>query len=152
MHGWGRLGDMKRWEIIPVALVAFVCLESCVGPKKILISTDPAGARVSINGVPQEKVTPVEVTVDQSKDLGIVVEKDAYETATRVVYTRTNWWLSLLWTKTNPRARFIEENEVHIPLKKIPTVSTYVPTPLPPYGGEHARPAAPPLRAMPNNL
>lgn len=143
---------MKCWEIVLVALVASICLGACVGPKKILISTEPAGARVSINGVPQEKVTPLEVTVDQSKDLGIVAEKDAYETATRVVHTRTNWWLSLLWTKTNPRARFIEEKEVHIPLKKIPTMSTYIPTPLPPYAGEREKPAAPPLRTMPTNL
>lgn len=135
-----------------MTLAACACLGACVGSKKMLISTEPAGARVSINGVLQEGVTPMKVTVDQSRDLGIVAEKDAYETATRVVYTRTNWWLSLLWTKTNPRARFIEENEVHIPLKKIPTVSTYVPTPLPPYTGEHGQTAAPPLRSMPDNL
>ncbi len=147
-----RLLSMKCRKLIPVTAVALLCITSCVGTKNIRIITEPKGASVSINGELQKEVTPANVKVEQKRDLGIVVSLPGYETASRTVYTRTNWWLSLLWTKTDPRARFIEEDEVYIPLKKIPTLQEYVPTTLPAYSKEHKKATTPPLRSMPKNL
>ncbi len=136
-----------------LACVLGLILASCVGTKKLSIRTEPAGATVCINGVPQGSVTPMEVEVNQKKDLGIVVSKPGYESTAYTVATRTNWWLSLLWTKSDPRARFIEEDEVTIPMKRIPTLSNFRASSMPPYtGGREAAPAPPPLRPMPKDL
>ncbi len=141
---------MKRWM---TACALGLSLISCVGTKKITIRTEPRGAEVSINGVPQEGETPMEVEVSQKKDLGIVVSKTGYESTAYTVPTRTNWWLSLLWTKSDPRARFIEEDEVTIPMQRIPTLSNFRASSMPPYtGGRMAPPEPPPLRPVPKDL
>ena len=115
-----------------LACVLGLILASCVGTKKLSIRTEPAGATVCINGVPQGSVTPMEVEVNQKKDLGIVVSKPGYESTAYTVATRTNWWLSLLW---------------------IPTLSNFRASSMPPYtGGREAAPAPPPLRPMPKDL
>ena len=141
---------MKRWMILGAL---GLCVVSCVGTKKISIRTDPEGAEVCINGVPQEGKTPMEVEVSQKKDLGIVVSKPGYESTAYTVSTRTNWWLSLLWTKSDPRARFIEEDEVMIPMRRIPTLGNFRNSSMPPYIGERpATSAPPPLRPKPKDL
>lgn len=108
---------------------------------------------VTINGEPMEGKTPMTLKISQEKDLGIVVEKPGYEAASATVTTKTSWWMALLWTKSDPRAQYIEENEVTIPMKKIPTLSTYTPSRLPSWKNEHPdksrKPIAPPLRPMP---
>ena len=141
---------MTRWM---TACALGLSLISCVGTKKITIRTEPKGAEVSINGVPQEGKTPIEVEVSQKKDLGIVVSKPGYESTAYTVSTRTNWWLSLLWTKSDPRARFIEEDEVMIPMRRIPTLGNFRNSSMPPYIGERPATAAPPpLRPEPKDL
>ena len=110
---------------------------------------------MAINGVPQEGKTPMTLDIKQEKDLGIVVDKPGYESAAQTVNTRTNWWLSLLWTKHDPRAQYIEEDEVTIPLKKIPTAGDFRPSAMPPYtggGGLTAPAEVPALRPMPAGL
>lgn len=141
---------MKRWMIL---CALGMSLASCVGTKKLKINTQPEGAEVCINGVPQPGKTPMDVEVEQQKDLGIVVSKPGYESTACTVPTRTNWWLSLLWTKNDPRARFIEEDEVNIPMTRIPSVTGFRASKLPEYtGGRLPASAPPPLRPLPKNL
>ena len=138
--------------IRPFALaVSCVLLASCAGQKQFTIRTTPVdGATVHINGQLIEGTTPVTTEIKQDKDLGIVVEKPGYQVASATVYTATSWWRALLWTKNDPKARYIEENEVTIPMEKIRTISTYTPTTLPAFNPPaRALEAAPSLHAMP---
>ena len=138
-----------------VCAAVCLCFASCVGTKKFTIHTQPEGALVAINGVPQEGKTPMTLEIKQEKDLGIVADKPGYESAAHTVSTRTNWWLSLLWTKSDPRAQYIEEDEVTIPLKKIPSADDFRPSAMPPYtggGGRTAPAEVPALRPMPAGL
>lgn len=129
-------------------------LVSCVGTKKLTIYTQPEGAEVSVNGVPLRGKTPVTLTVSQKKDLGIVASKPGYESAAYTVKTRSSWWLSLLWTKNDPKAQYIAENEVKLTLKKIPLTQDYSPSAIPPYtgGGGRTSPQVPALRPIPQDL
>ncbi len=139
---------------------AFVCLivsgmlcSACVGTKELMIRTQPKGADITINGEPQKERTPMVVEVSQKKDLGIVASMPGYESSAYTVNTTTNWWLSLLWTKDDPRARIIKENEVFIPMKKIPTAEAFRVSPLPAYEGVRPdAPKAPALRDLPKDL
>lgn len=143
-------------------IAACCCLGvvSCVGTKELTIRTQPEGADISINGVLLKGQTPLKLKVSQKKDLGIVASKPGYETAAQTLHTRSNWWLSLLWTKNDPRAQYIEEDEVTINLAKIPTATSYKPSVMPPYtgGGGYTTPPqvpaskAPELRPMPQDL
>lgn len=94
--------------------------------------------------------------IKQDKDLGIVATKPGYESAAHTVRTTSNWWLALLWTKHDPRARIIEEDEVTIPMQRIPSAEDYTPSSMPPYtgGGGRTTPKAsvPELRPMPEGL
>ena len=145
---------MKIRSIAVAALC--VALVSCMGTKKLTILTQPTGADVSVNGVMLKGKTPLTIEVSQKKDLGIVASKPGYETAAHTVKTRSNWWLALLWTKNDPRAQYIEEDEVMISLKKIPAAEGYRATTIPPYTGGSGRMApaskVPELRPMPSNL
>ena len=132
-----------------------VALVSCIGTKKFTIITQPEGDDIYINGVHQKGSTPMTLEISQKKDLGIVASKPGYETAAHTVRTQSTWWLSLLWTKDDPRARYIEEDEVTLTLKKIPSIDGYRPTELPPYTGGssgYTAPKAPELRPMPTDL
>lgn len=142
--------------------IAACCLGlvSCVGTKELTIRTLPEGADVCINGEVIQGKTPMKIKVSQKKDLGIVASKAGYETAAKTLYTHSSWWLSLLWTKNDPRARYIEEDEVTLTLAKIPSAEGYKPSSLPPYtggGGCTAPPRLPAsqipeLRPMPQDL
>lgn len=129
-----------------------VAMASCIGTKKLTIRTDPSGADVSINGVPMSEKTPFSLEISQKKDLGIVASKPGYESAAHTLTTRTNWWLSLLWTKNDPRAQYIEEDEVTLTLKKIPTAMGYRPSAIPAYTGGGGYTTPPELRPMPADL
>ena len=113
--------------------IACACLAACQGQKPFTIITNPQGATVSINGKQLPGVTPLTVEVDQDKDLGIVVEKDGYAVGSATVQTKTSWFGALLWTESSPHSRYIEEDEIVIPLEKIRTNSTYTPTILEPF-------------------
>ena len=138
------------WRVFPALLaLAFV---SCHGTKEITIYTQPEGANVSINGKPIEGKTPLTTTVEQDKDLGIVVDKPGYRVASKTVYTQTSWWLRLLWSKNDPRSQYIEEDEVFVPMEKISSAAQFVPSKLPEYTGSATKrefSAPPPLRPMP---
>lgn len=136
------------------ATLLSLCLVSCYGTKEFTIYTQPEGANVSINGKPVQGKTPVTTTIEQDKDLGIVVDKPGYRIASKTVYTQSNWWLRLLWSKNDPRSRYIEEDEVFVPMEKISTAAQFVPSTLPEYTGGAAAakretPQPPPLRPMP---
>lgn len=144
---------MKRW------MYAAVCvgLASCMSTKTLTIRTQPEGADVSVNGVHLEGKTPLKLQISQRKDLGIVASKPGYETAAHTLTTKSNWWLALLWTKNDPKAQYIEEDEVTLTLKKIPSLQRYSPSAIPPYtgGGAYTTPQkskAPELRSMPKEL
>ena len=95
------------------------------------------------------------VTVNQKRALGIVASKSGYESSAYTVNTRSNWWLSLLWTKDDPRAQIIPEDEVDITLRRITTAETFRAKAMPPYGAplKNADESSPPaLRALPKNL
>lgn len=134
-----------------LTLAAACAAVSCIGTKEFTIHTYPEGAQVAINGVPQQGVTPMTVEVSQEKDLGIVVSKPGYENAAHTVTTQTSWWQALLWTKNDPRAQYIDEDEVTIPMKKIPTPENFRPTSLPAYTGGGGF-TVPKLRSMPAEL
>ena len=134
---------------------AAVCaLASCIGTKELKVTSNPDGAEVVINGVKKPGVTPMTLEVKQDKDLGIVVSKPGYQSAAKTLFTRTNFWLSLLWTNTDPRSQYIAEDEVDFTLEKIPTPSTYRPSAMEDYtgGGGYTTPKPPALRPMPQEL
>ncbi|MBQ9836118.1 MAG: PEGA domain-containing protein [Akkermansia sp.] len=136
------------------AALFVLCLVSCYGTKEFTIYTQPEGANVTINGKPIEGKTPITTTIEQDKDLGIVVDKPGYRIASKTVYTQSNWWLRLLWSDNDPRSQFIEEEEVFIPMEKISSAASFVPSSLPEYTGGAAAAkretrTAPPLRPMP---
>ncbi len=116
-------------------LLAGLALSSCYGPKEFTIKTTPPGATVSINGTPLDGTTPLVTRIEQSKDLGIVVRKPGYKTASETVRTQPSFWLGLLWTQNDPWARYIEEDEVTIPMQRIAEPEAYTPGVLPPYTG-----------------
>jgi len=140
---------MKR-KILFLAACS-LCLSACIGSKDFTIRTLPEGAHVCINGKSYEGKTPITLEIKQDKDLGIVVDKPGYETTSATVTTKTSWWVALLWTKSDPRAQYIEENEITIPMKKIPTVASYKPSVLPAWKDEKPAKgsALPPLRPLP---
>ncbi len=141
---------MKR--LLPAALLA-LALSSCYGTKELTIITEPDGAQIAINGKPYAGVkTPMTVTVAQDKDLGITAMKPGYEVATKTVQTQTSTWGAILWNKHDPRAQYIEEDEVVIPMKKIPTAASFTPTSIPGYQPPNRKglqSSAPELRPMP---
>lgn len=128
-------------------------LASCVGTKEFTVETYPEGADISINGKNVGK-SPVTLEIAQDKSLGIVAYKPGYEVTSHTVETKTNGWLALIWTKSDPKAQYIEEDTVAIPMKKIQTVNTYKPSQLPEYtgGGGRTAPKAPELRPMPSGF
>ncbi len=142
-----------RRKLFTLALLAMLPV-SCVGTKEFTIRTTPCdGATVHINGELIEGTTPVTTEIKQDKDLGIVVEKDGYRVSSATIYTSTNWWLSLLWTKNDPKARYIEEDEVTIPMEKVPAIPSYKPTKLPAFQPPAAAiQAAPTLHPLPEGI
>ena len=143
---------MSTRNILP--LLASLLLVSCVGQKQFTIRTTPVdGATVHINGQLIEGTTPVTTEIREDKDLGIVVEKEGYQVGSATVHTKTSWWRALLWTENDPLARYIEEDEVTIPLQRIETVSSYTPTVLPAFNPPpRAIQAAPSLSPLPAGL
>lgn len=147
---------MKIRNVFPLALSLLFL--SCTSTKKFTIYTDPPGANVCINGKKVEGKTPLTLEIEQGKDLGIVVDKPGYAVASKTVTTQTSWWKAILWTKNDPKAQYIEEDDVHIRMKVIPSASSYVPTKLPAFQGESGNSRAgaknmgvepPSLRALP---
>ncbi len=138
-------------RLLPAALLA-LCLSSCYGPKDFLINTDPEGATITINGKPCEgRKTPMVVTIEQDKDLGITAMKPGYEVTTRTVESQTSTWGAILWNKRDPRAQYIEQDEITIPMKKIPTAAGYTPGSIPGYRPPATQNSSevPELRPMP---
>ncbi len=140
-------------HLLPATLLA-LALSSCYGVKDFTIRTEPEGANIMINGIPQEgHKTPMVVEIKQDKDLGITATKPGYEVATATVQTQTSTWGAILWNKHDPRAQYIEEDEVTIPLRKIPSAADFTPTSIPGYqppARGNADSAPPALREMPN--
>lgn len=134
-----------------LTLVLACSVTACIGNKEFTIRTQPEGAHIFINGEPQPGVTPMTLEISQKKDLGIVASKPGYENAALTVPTRTSWWLALLWTKNDPRAQYIEEDEVTIPMEKIPTPEVFRPGKLPEYTGGGGV-TAPKLKEIPAEL
>lgn len=135
-----------------IALILLsVLIASCVGQKQFTVRTTPVdGATVYINGKLIEGTTPVTTEISQDKDLGIMVQKDGYQSATATIPTKISWWRSLLWTESDPLARYIEEEEVTLPLQKIETINSYTPTMLPDFAPpSEALRAAPSLHDLP---
>lgn len=142
---------MKAQFLMSAGLALF--FSACVGSKDFTVRTQPEGAEISING----KVvgtSPVTLQIKQDKDLGIVAQKTGYQVAAETVPTKTNRWLGLIWTNSDPKAQYIEEDEIMIPMQKIASPRSYVPSVLPAYTGGEGRlgtssrpPELPPLPA-----
>lgn len=133
--------------------VAALLLVSCAGTKSFTIRTSPAketkGAMVVVNG---KKVgaSPVTLDIKQDKSLAIVVTKPGFEAATATVKNEPDFWLSLLWTKNDPKAQVIKQNSITIPMKSIPTSQGYNPGSLPDFSmPKPGTDDVPSLRAMP---
>lgn len=120
---------------MPVSLLLTLALASCVGTKEFKVNTEPAGADITLNGEPVGQ-TPLTLTIGQDKSLGFVAHKDGYALGTATVHTQPHWFYSLLWTKNDPKARIIEEDEVTIPLRPITEAAEYTPVRLPAYDGQ----------------
>ena len=148
-----RAGEYDACMRTRFLIFTLVCaaLASCAGKKPFTIRTVPVdGAVVHINGKLIEGTTPVTTEIEQDKDLGIVVEKPGYNVGSATVRTRTSWWLSLLWTEDDPKARYIEEDEVVIPMQRMNTINSYTPTLMPSFTPPAAAVnAAPALRPLP---
>lgn len=139
-------------KMLCAAAAAFT-LVSCVGHKDIAINTFPEGAEITINGEAAGK-TPLVVSVAQDKTLGIVAHKPGYEIATEAIHPVSSRFLSFFWTENDPKSKYIEEDSITIPLKKIATPESYTPGIMPAYTGgggstSAALPEIPALRPMP---
>lgn len=138
---------MKRFYFAVFGVSVFAV--SCSSDKKFTVLTSPPGAEIAINGKPVG-VSPVTVEIKQDKDLGIVAVKPGYEAASATVPTTSNWWRSLLWTRNDPKAKVIEQDEVQLTMKKIPAAERFSPTVLPAFDVSRVkRPAAPSLPDLP---
>lgn len=138
--------------------IAFA-LVSCVGQKNFTIHTAPEGASVTINGKALPGTTPITTEIKQDRDLGIVVRRQGYETTSHTVVTKPHRLLGFIWTQDDPRARYIEEDEVTIPMTPIPSVSSYTPGRMPAYNNGRTipppttqKPEVPPLRPLPPGM
>lgn len=121
---------MRRLLLVSVLCCSIV---SCIGTKEFTVTTDPEGADITLNGKPVGK-SPVTLTIEQDKSLGLIAHKDGYALGSATVPTQAHWFYSLIWTKHDPKARYIEEDGVTIPLRRINEAADYVPVPLPAYG------------------
>lgn len=73
-------------------MIGFLCvfsLQSCAtilssNQTNLHVDSDPAGARVFINGAPVGK-TPLDLQTDKRKDLFVEARLDGYDNSTRVV-------------------------------------------------------------------
>lgn len=136
---------------------AAALLASCASAtKEITVNTAPRGAEIAINGK-RVGVSPLTVEVAQNKNLSVSAYKPGYQVAEKTLETQTNWWLTLLWTENDPKARFIEEDTVELPMNRIPSAAEYTPSEMPafvPLGGKKAgtfsASDAPELRPMPS--
>lgn len=131
-----------------------VSLVSCVGTKELTIETFPEGAEITINGDYVGK-SPLTTEISQDKTLGIVARKPGYEIAAETLTPVTSKFLSFVWTENDPKAKYIEEDSVTIPLKKIPSSAAYTPSVMPKYTGgggstSAALPEPPALRPLPD--
>lgn len=141
---------MKSLRWLPISSILFL---SCVGTKELTVDTYPAGADITINGEPIGK-SPVTTEISQDKVLGIVARKEGYEIGSETITPQISRFLSFVWTENDPKSKYIEEDLVTIPLKKLQNVSSYTPSVLPAYtgGGGDTRPSlpeVPELRPMP---
>lgn len=118
---------------LAACLLLSLGLVSCVGTKEFTVNTEPEGAEITLNGKVIGR-SPVTLTIEQSKSLGLIARKDGYALGTATVHTEPHWLYSLIWTKNDPKARFIEQDEVTIPLRLITEAADYTPAPLPVYG------------------
>lgn len=128
-------------------------LVSCVGTKDFTVYTYPEGAEISINGEAVGK-SPVTTEINQDKTLGILARKPGYMIASETITPQTSKFLAFVWTKDDPKAKYIEEDSVHINLQKIPTPASYTPSTMPKYTGgggstSAVLPEPPSLRPMP---
>ncbi len=150
--GMEYIGTMRYSFLL---LMSMMCgLVSCIGSKNFTVHTYPEGATVNINGKRQEGVTPMTVRIKQDKDLGIVVRKPGYQSTAETVHTKTSAFQSLLWTSHDPRAQYIEEDEITIPLTPVAKPANFRPTRIPVYNNPN-KPApakAPTLREMPTGI
>ena len=126
---------------------------SCVGAKNFTIYTNPEGAEVYINGEPVGQ-SPVTTEIAQDKTLGITVRKEGYQVGSATISPMTSRFLSFIWTESDPKSKYIEEDSVHINMQEIQTSQSYTPSVMPRYTGgggstSAALPEAPELRPMP---
>ena len=142
---------MKKMLCLSVLSAALV---SCVGTKDFSVSTFPEGADITINGEYVGK-SPVTTTIEQDKTLGIVARKSGYEIGSETISPVTSRFLSFIWTESDPKSKYIEEDSVAITMRKIPSPSTYTPSVMPKYTGgggstKASLPEPPALRPMPD--
>lgn len=141
---------MKKTLFFPVLTLV---LASCVGTKEFTISTNPEGADIAINGKFMGK-SPVTTEIEQDKTLGIVVHKSGYEVASATISPVSSKFLSFIWTESDPKSKYIEEDSISITLKKLQTPASYIPSVMPAYTGgggptSAVVPEPPALRPMP---
>lgn len=129
-------------------------LVSCVGTKEFTVNTFPEGADITINGEFVGK-SPVTTEIKQDKTLGIVAHKSGYEVTSATISPVTSKFLSIIWTESDPKSKYIEEDSVDIAMRKIQTPASYTPSVMPRYTGgggstSAALPEPPELRPMPD--
>lgn len=142
---------MKKMLCLSVLSAALV---SCVGTKDFTVTTFPEGADITINGEYVGK-SPVTTTIEQDKTLGIVARKSGYEIGSETISPVTSRFLSFIWTESDPKSKYIEEDSVAITMRKSPSPSTYTPSVMPKYTGgggstKASLPEPPALRPMPD--
>lgn len=140
-------------KIFLPTVAAALLLVSCIGTKEITIITAPEGADISVNGEYVGK-SPVVTEIKQDKSIGIVARKAGYEIGTETLTPETSKFLAFVWTKNDPKAKYIKDDTVTIPLKEIKKPEHYTPMELPAYTGGQgvttpSLPQPPALRPMP---
>ena len=89
-EGPGAARIARDIGILTIAALVLIHGTACslVAPRmqSISVTSDPAGARVTVNGM-SAGVTPTQYKIKKNEEASIVVGKDGYETATRLTST-----------------------------------------------------------------
>lgn len=90
---------MFRRRLLPVLALAFACLQSCTAwleKQNVLISSDPMGARIYVDGLDTGHTTPHSLAIGGNFGSNHVVrlEKSGYRPANRRLYQHTEGYTS----------------------------------------------------------
>ena len=84
---------MIRFSMLAIVLCSFGCASIVrPGPDKVMITSDPPGASVAIDGF-LSGVTPCEIHLDRDSSKRLTVSHEGHKTAQATLHTKVNGWI-----------------------------------------------------------